>query len=77
MTGCECRGAILSWGMATCSIGMEELGEGLAGCRPHLALLLHRRPNAEQTLEHPWFKVSPSTEQHPGAAASLRACCTV
>lgn len=25
---------------------------------PHLVVLLHRRPNAEQTLEHPWFKVS-------------------
>lgn len=40
---------------------------------PHLVVLLHRRPNAEQTLEHPWFKVSLGTEQHRGAAGSLRA----
>lgn len=30
-----------------------------------LVVLVHRRPNAEQTLEHPWFKVSLGSDPMP------------
>lgn len=31
----------------------------------HPMVLVHRRPNAEQTLEHPWFKVSLGSDPMP------------
>lgn len=34
----------------------------------HPVVLVHRRPNAEQTLEHPWFKVSLDRHPVPGGS---------
>lgn len=35
----------------------------LGGSHPMVSV--HRRPNAEQTLEHPWFKVSLGMDPTP------------
>lgn len=34
----------------------------------HPVVSVHRRPNAEQTLEHPWFKVSLSRDPVPSGS---------